>query len=260
MGVAGAATATLVARVISALVMLMLLLKKENPLCIATKGCMKPQWEVITKILKIGIPSGVENGMFQVGKLLVSSLTATFRTAAIAANAVANSIAGFINIPGIAIGLAMVTVIGRCIGAREKAQARYYSKRLMGFAYLGMLLTNVALVAGVRPLVSCFALSGEAKEIAVELLDQLCCLRGADLAAQLYAAERAARCGRREVYDGGQRAFHVGVPRGEQLLFCGHAGLGVLGVWVAMYVDWVFRSLFFAVRYKRGRWMEKRVV
>ena len=139
-GVMGAALATLIARMVSALVMVVLLSKKDNPLCIATPGCMRPQKDVIGKILKIGIPSGIENGMFQIGKLLVSSLTATFGTAAIAANAVANSIAGFANIPGIAIGLAMVTVIGRCIGAGEKEQAKWYSRKLLGLAYGGMCL------------------------------------------------------------------------------------------------------------------------
>ena len=149
-GVMGAALATLIARMVSALVMVVLLSKKDNPLCIATPGCMRPQKDVIGKILKIGIPSGIENGMFQIGKLLVSSLTATFGTAAIAANAVANSIAGFANIPGIAIGLAMVTVIGRCIGAGEKEQAKWYSRKLLGLAYGGMCLTDITLFWSVR--------------------------------------------------------------------------------------------------------------
>lgn len=131
---------------------------------------MRPKKDVIGKILKIGIPSGIENGMFQIGKLLVSSLTATFGTAAIAANAVANSIAGFANIPGIAIGLAMVTVIGRCIGAGEKEQAKRYSKKLLGLAYGGMCLTDITLLILVRPLVGCFSLSGEAFTITVQLL------------------------------------------------------------------------------------------
>ena len=161
-GVMGAALATLIARMVSALVMVVLLSKKDNPLCIATPGCMRPQKDVIGKILKIGIPSGIENGMFQIGKLLVSSLTATFGTAAIAANAVANSIAGVANIPGIAIGLAMVTVIGRCIGAGEKEQAKWYSRKLLGLAYGGMCLTDITLLSLVRPLVGCFSLSGEA--------------------------------------------------------------------------------------------------
>ena len=166
LGVMGAALATLTARIVSALVMVVLLSRKDNPLCIATPGCMKPQRDVIGKILKIGIPSGVENGMFQIGKLLVSSLTATFGTAAIAANAVANSVAGFANIPGIAIGLAIVTVIGRCIGAGEKEQAKYYSKRLLGLAYAGMVLADLALFVLVKPIIACFALSAEAARIA----------------------------------------------------------------------------------------------
>ena len=169
-GVMGAALATLIARMVSALVMVVLLSKKDNPLCIATPGCMRPQKDVIGKILKIGIPSGIENGMFQIGKLLVSSLTATFGTAAIAANAVANSIAGFANIPGIAIGLAMVTVIGRCIGAGEKEQAKWYSRKLLGLAYGGMCLTDITLLILVRPMVGCFSLSGEAFAITVQLL------------------------------------------------------------------------------------------
>lgn len=168
-GVMGAALATLIARMVSALVMVVLLSKKiirsasrHQDACIHRR-CDR-------KILKIGIPSGIENGMFQIGKLLVSSLTATFGTAAIAANAVANSIAGFANIPGIAIGLAMVTVIGRCIGAGEKEQAKWYSRKLLGLAYGGMCLTDITLLILVRPLVGCFSLSGEAFAITVQLL------------------------------------------------------------------------------------------
>ena len=78
--------------------------------------------------------------------------------------------AGFANIPGIAIGLAIVTVIGRCIGAGEKEQARYYSKRLLGLAYAGMVLADLALFVLVKPIIACFALSAEAARIATQLL------------------------------------------------------------------------------------------
>ena len=217
-GVMGAALATLIARMVSALVMVVLLSKKDNPLCIATPGCMRPQKDVIGKILKIGIPSGIENGMFQIGKLLVSSLTATFGTAAIAANAVANSIAGFANIPGIAIGLAMVTVIGRCIGAGEKEQAKWYSRKLLGLAYGGMCLTDITLLILVRPMVGCFSLSGEAFAITVQLLQtfSICAM----LIWPLSFAERFACSGGCEIYHGSQRVFHVGIPCCKQLFLC----------------------------------------
>ncbi len=260
LGVFGAGIATLVARVISALVMVALLMKKDNPLCIATPGCMKPQRDVIGKILKIGIPSGVENGMFQIGKLMVSSLTATFGTAAIAANAVANSVAGFANVPGSAIGLAMVTVIGRCIGAGEKKQAKYYSRKLLGLAYMGMALTNITLFAIVHPLVSCFALSPEADAIAVQLLVSfsICAIAIWPLSFTLPNALRAAGDAR---YTMGVSVFSMWVFRvASSYFFAGTLGFGVLGVWIGMYVDWGFRSILFVVRYQSGRWLEKRVV
>ena len=254
-GVMGAALATLIARMVSALVMVVLLSKKDNPLCITTPGCMHPQKDVIGKILKIGIPSGIENGMF-----LVSSLTATFGTAAIAANAVANSIAGFANIPGIAIGLAMVTVIGRCIGAGEKEQAKWYSRKLLGLAYGGMCLTDITLLILVRPLVGCFSLSGEAFAITVQLLQtfSICAMLIWPLSFALPNVLRAAGDAK---YTMEVSVFSMWVFRvASSYFFAGTLKMGVLGVWIGMYVDWVFRSLLFVIRYKRGKWLNKRVV
>jgi len=184
----------------------------------AAEGCDRE------KILKIGIPSGVENGMFQIGKLLVSSLTATFGTAAIAANAVANSVAGFANIPGIAIGLAIVTVIGRCIGAGEKEQAKYYSKRLLGLAYAGMVLADLALFVLVKPIIACFALSAEAARIATQLLVSfaICAALIWPLSFTLPNVLRAA--GDAKYTMEVSVFFHVGLPRGKQLFLCGNNG------------------------------------
>ena len=265
LGVMGAALATLTARIVSALVMVVLLSRKDNPLCIATPGCMKPQRDVIGKsliksILKIGIPNGLENGMFQIGKLLVSRLTATFGTAAIAANAVANSVAGFANIPGIAIGLAIVTVIGRCIGAGEKEQAKYYSKRLLGLAYAGMVLADLALFVLVKPIIACFALSAEAARIATQLLVSfaICAALIWPLSFTLPNVLRAAGDAK---YTMEVSVFSMWVFRvASSYFFAGTMGLGVLGVWIGMYVDWGFRTLLFVIRYRRGKWLEKRVV
>ena len=243
MGVMGAALATLTARIVSALVMVVLLSRKDNPLCIATPGCMKPQRDVI-----------------QIGKLLVSSLTATFGTAAIAANAVANSVAGFANIPGIAIGLAIVTVIGRCIGAGEKEQAKYYSKRLLGLAYAGMVLADLALFALVKPIIACFALSAEAARIATQLLVSfaICAALIWPLSFTLPNVLRAAGDAK---YTMEVSVFSMWVFRvASSYFFAGTMGLGVLGVWIGMYVDWGFRTLLFVIRYRRGKWLEKRVV
>ena len=269
-GVFGAAVATLIGRVVAAIVILSLLGRKKkdtdtedeeevNPLRL-TWSDLRPQRDVIARILKIGVPSGVENGMFQVGKLLVSSLTATFGTAAIAANAVASNVAGFANIPGNAMGLAMVTVIGRCIGAGEKEQAKHYSKKLLRLAYLGIWFANVVMVLFVHPIVSLFSLSAEATAIAKQLLITfaICASCIWPLSFTLPNTLRAAGDAK---YTMGVSVFSMWVFRVfSSYFFAGTMGLGVLGVWIGMYVDWLFRTILFVIRYLRGKWLNKRVV
>ena len=112
-GVAGAATASLVSRAMAAVIMLVLICHKNNPIHIEKVWKPELHFDMIRRILKIGVPNGVENGMFQIGKLIVQGLVATFGTSAIAANAIANTIASFINTPGTAIQLGLATVVGQ---------------------------------------------------------------------------------------------------------------------------------------------------
>ena len=115
-GAAGAALSTLFSRVLSAVLIVMLLKKSD-------KIIMSNHWrldtKILGKILYIGVPNGLENSIFQIGKLLTTSLIAGFGMAATTANAVTGSIASFQQIPANAIGVAMITVIGQCIGAGE---------------------------------------------------------------------------------------------------------------------------------------------
>ena len=103
--------------------------KKEINLC--GQITWKFNGSLIKKILYIAIPNGLENSMFQLGKVLVLSLVSTFGTYAIAANAVSNAIALFQILPGMAITLAITPVISRCVGAGDYEQAKYYNKKLM---------------------------------------------------------------------------------------------------------------------------------
>ena len=124
MGVMGAATASLVSRMIACFTVMFLLQKPDCALRIDHLTDLKPDLDLIKRILKVGIPAGIENGMFQIGKLSVSSLTSTLGTAAIAANAVAGNISSFLNVPASAVGIGALTVVGQCLGAGEKAQAK----------------------------------------------------------------------------------------------------------------------------------------
>jgi len=259
-GVFGAAIATLIARIGAALYMTVLLCHKDHPLCIATRETLHPNYGIIKKILQIGIPSGIENGMFQVGKLLVSSLTATFGTASIAANAVGNSIAGVSNIMGSAIGLSMVTVIGRCIGAGEKEQARYYGKKLMKLAYIGMACCQLTLFLVQKPLLHCFGLSQQAFTIGVQLMSTYA-VSAACIWPLSFTMPNLLRAAGDARYTMVVSVFSMWFFRIlSSYFFALTLKLGVLGVWTAMYVDWAFRALLYTYRYRSGKWLEKKLV
>lgn len=159
MGVIGAALATLIGRVFAAVFILWQNQNMHNPLRVQHFADLRPRREPIMKVLSIGIPSGLENGMFQIGKLCVSSLTSTLGTSAIAANAVANSVSTLANIPGATMSLAMIPVIGQCLGAGEKKQAQRYTMTLMGVAITGLALANLALFILMPEVVTWFSLS-----------------------------------------------------------------------------------------------------
>ena len=146
LGVAGAAIATLFSRMVGAAIMLLLVHDKENPIFIEKLFHFRPNFKIIKSILGIGVPSGMENGMFQFGKLLTQSLIASFGTAAIAANAAASALANLQYISGTAVSLSMITIVGRCIGAEDVKQARYYTVRLLGVAYASIIIEMALLL------------------------------------------------------------------------------------------------------------------
>ena len=114
---------------------------------------------------------GIENGMFQIGKLSVASLTSTLGTAAIAANAVANTTSTFLNIPASAVGLAVLTVVGQCLGAGEKEQAVWYARRLLLLAYAGAWIMNLsAFFFADKLALTLFHLSPEAQAMALQVM------------------------------------------------------------------------------------------
>ena len=145
-GVEGVAIPTLLSRVVAAFLMVWLLHDEKHILTLKGMNLFKFDGKMIRKILHIGVPNGIENSMFQLGKILLLSLISTFGTASIAANAVSNSLAYFEILPGMALGLATVTVISRCVGAGDYPQAEYFAKRLLKFTYTCMWITCIVMM------------------------------------------------------------------------------------------------------------------
>ena len=261
MGVMGAALASLISRAVACFAVLSLLQKPTCPLRVEGLQALKPDGGLIRRILRVGIPAGIENGMFQIGKLSVSSLTSTLGTAAIAANAVANTTTTFLNIPANAVGMAALTVVGQCLGAGEKEQAVYYSRRLLLTAYCGAWIMNIsAFLFANKFAISLFHLSPEAQAMALEVMIwfNIVSLFFWPSSFTLPNILRAAGDARftMSVSIFSMWAFRVGFCYLMVLAFHGD----LLSIWTGMFLDWVFRSLCFFVRFVRGRWMEQNVI
>ena len=261
MGVMGAALASLVSRAIACFAVLYLLQKPDCPLRVDGLQALAPKAKLIRQILRVGIPAGIENGMFQIGKLSVSSLTSTLGTAAIAANAVANTTTTFLNIPANAVGMAALTVVGQCLGAGEKEQAVYYSRRLLLTAYCGAWVMNLsAFLFANRFAISLFNLSPEAQTMALQVMVwfNFVSLFFWPSSFTLPNILRAAGDARftMAVSILSMWVFRVGFCYVMVLGFHGR----LLSIWMGMFLDWVFRSLCFFVRFVRGRWMEQSVI
>lgn len=260
MGVAGAGMASLISRIAGAAAMFVLLQNSRNLIHIERIWRPEIRPRMIQNILRIGIPNGLENGMFQIGKILVQSLIASFGTAAIAANAVASSVASLAQIPGGAIGLGMITVVGQCVGARDYRQARSYTLRLTGASYAALIGMNVVTLALLSPLIGMYHLSPDGAELArVVMLWQIAA------SSLLWPASFTLPNGLRAANDVKftmiVSIFSMWVFRiGFSYLLAQVFEMGLLGVWIAMYIDWACRIVFFVFRFFRGKWMNKQII
>lgn len=273
MGVEGVALPTLISRTAGAFV-LMVLLWRVRPhhthtgrAAVSIRGISHIEFDarLVHKILSIGIPNGMENGTFQVGKILVLSLVATYSTTAIAANAAANTLAGFEVLPGQAIGLAMLTVVGQCVGAAEYGEAMRYTKMMMKMAYLSMIALNVPLLLFSHWILGFYHLSPDTWTLAwiMMLLHGLCAvviwppsfvlpnaLRASGDAAFTMIVAIASmwivRVGLSYVFKW-TNTFglipRLGVP----------PSFGAASVWAAMIIDWIVRTVFFV--HKVRQWL-----
>lgn len=255
--VAGAATATLCSRAIASLLMLRFIRNRTNVIYLENLHRVDLNFAMVRRILSVGIPSGIENSIFQIGKLFVSGLLATLGTAAIAANAILNSIWGVLIVPASAANLAMISVVGQCIGARQCDQAKRYTQQFIGFSMLALAVTGLPTLLFSRQLIGLFNLSKTAVDIAVPLylLMIVTNILFWPLSFGLPHALRATGDVRYPMIVSmlSMWIFRVGLCYVFLLAF--HMGLP--GIWYAMFTDWVVRIICFVPRFAGGKWRTK---
>lgn len=260
MGVEGVACPTLISRFVAALVLLVLIRNEKLPVHVDKRLRFGWDGEMLKKIMRIGVPQSLENSMFQVGKLLTQSLISGFGTAAIAANACASTVEMLADIPGTAMSLALVTIVGRCVGAGEYGQARNYTGKLIKITYIFMIVLNMILLLLAQNIAGWYNLTELGTHYAVQLIvyHSICCMLIWPLAFTLASALRSA----------GDAKFTMTSSVISMWIFrivlayviAEGMNMGVLGVWIAMTIDWAVRAVLNVTRFLGGRWETKSLV
>ena len=259
-GVAGVAVPTLISRIVAAIIMFALSLNSSNLVYVKIKNVFAWNQEMISRILKIAVPNGIENGLFTLGRVLVTSIVALFGTSQIAANSVAGSIDQIAVVVVNAINLGIVVVVGQCIGANDYEQAKYYINKLMKISYIVTGIIGSAVILLLPWILNLYSLSSEARNLTFILV-----IMHNIMATALHPTAFVLPNGLRAAGDV-KFSMVVGIVSmilfrlGAAVLFGIIFNLGIIGVWIAMGSDWLCRSVCFVIRFIKGKWRQFKVI
>lgn len=260
MGVAGAAIATLASRVISALVVFVFLRNQKQMISVRDYLHIRPNGGRILRILSLGIPNGIENAMFQFGKLAIQSTVSTLGTVAIAAQAMTNILENLNGIAAIGIGIGMMTVVGQCLGAGRKDEAIYYIKKLTILAEIVIIVSCALVFLATRPVTILGGMEPESARLCLYMVGWITVVK-----PLVWAPAFVPAYGMRAA---GDVRFSMIISCISMWVFrvtlciylCRVHGFGPIAVWIGMFTDWTIRGIIFSLRFMSRRWLNHKVV
>ena len=254
-GVGGAALSSVLSRGTAAVAITILLLNPEHTVSLRRGRRFRPDKELIRRILQIGVPNGLENSLFQLGRVLVVSMISLFGTTQITANALANNLDAVAVIPGQAMSLAMITVIGQCIGSGDEPQTRRMAKKLMVITYAVTASTCLVTIACTPLILKIYSVSAEALALGMTLImiHNGCAIFLWPTSFAMPNILRAANDVRYPMVCSIISMLGLRLVAGYILAV--HFGMGAIGIWIAMIGDWLCRSICFFLRLKSGKWL-----
>ena len=260
MGVLGAALATLLSRIIMSVVMICYQRRENQVIVIRNYGKIRPNMALIAVILSVGIPSGIENGMFQFGKLAIQSTVSTLGTTAIAAQAMTIILENLNGIAGIGVGIGLMTIVGQCIGAGEKEQAIYYIKKLSLTGEVVVVGCCLLIYALTRPVTMIAGMEPDSADMCFYMMSWITLVKPIVWVMAFIPAYglRAA----------GDVKFSMIVSTLSMWIFrvtlciylCRVQGFGPIAVWIGMFTDWTVRGIIFGLRFRSGKWLRHHLV
>lgn len=256
----GAALATLLSRILLAAVIIVCLRNEKNLISVRSYHKIRPDRRVIRKILHIGIPSGIENSMFQFGKLAIQSTVSTLGTAAIAAQAMTNILENVNGVAAIGVGLGLMTVVGQCIGAGRDDEAIYYVKKLTMIGEVVLLISCLTVFACSKPIVIIAGMEAEAAAMCLQMILAITIVKPIVWIFAFipgYGLRAAGDVGFSMILSCTSMWFCRVVLC---IIFCRFMETGPLGVWYAMFIDWTVRGVAFILRFRSRRWLLHKVI
>ena len=255
MGVAGAAIATLASRVFSMVVILAVLRDKRRKLYVTGYRAIRPDGYKIRRILAMGIPNGIENSMFQFGKLVIQSTVSMMGTAAIAAHAMAAILESLNGVAGVACGIWLMTIVGECLGAGRKDEAVYYVKKIVvwGYGFLGISVALSWLAAG--PITRLAGMTPESAAICRNLVDWISVFKPI-FWVPAFIIPYGMRAAGDVRFSMITSTIIMWTARVTVAIYLARAlGFGPIAVWIGMFIDWMIRSVVYSLRFYSRRWL-----
>lgn len=260
MGVAGAALSTLASRVFCAVVVIIKLRNPSQTICVNRYYTIRPDWDLIKRVLYIGIPSGIENSMFQFGKLAIQSTVSTLGTVAIAAQAMTNILENLNGIAAIGIGIGLMTVVGQCLGAGRKDEAIYYIKKLSLVSEVVIIASCLIIFILTKPITMLAGMESASARLCFEMVTFITIVKPICWVPSFIPPYglRAA----------GDVKFSMIVSCCTMWLcrvslciyLCRVWGFGPIAVWIGMACDWMLRSIIFTARFHSRKWLNHHVI
>lgn len=260
LGVAGAALSTFLSRWLSAIVVFAYLHNKDQMISIRDYKTIRPDAYLIKRVLALGIPNGIENSMFQFGKLVIQSTVSTMGTIAITAQAMTNIMENVNGVAACGVGIGLMTVVGQSLGAGRKDEARYYIKKLAIWAEIAIIASCLFVFAIRGPITSLGGMNEASARLCMYMCGLITIVKPLFWVPSFLPAYgmRAAGDVRFSMILSVISMWLVRV--GVTLFLVYVVGfVSPVTVWCGMFSDWFVRGVFFAIRFKSGKWLEHRV-
>ena len=260
MGAAGAAISTLISRALCAFVVFYALRKPGYAIQLKNYFSIRPDLNLIVKILAIGVPSGIENGMFQFGKLAIQSTVSSLGTAAIAAQAMTIIFENVNGMAAVGIGIGLMTVVGQSIGAGRQEEAKYYIVKLAGYAEVAMIISCILVYIVARPVTVLAGMSEESTALCMQMILAITIVKPI-LWVPSFTPPNGLRAAGDVRFSMITATLTMWLCRVALSIFLMRVvKTGPIGVWYGMFADWGVRGVIFTIRFVRGKWLRFKVI